>query len=246
MFEIETEGFSGPLDLLCELIESGSLDFAQIRLSEIVFLYTTYLRKKEELPLNEILHFLSLTSQLLHGKAFSLFPSPKSEDLWGEDEEEFPVERVVGLYKPYRQAVACLQELLAERQRCFPRISHDGALFFDAGDLYMLGMIWWDLLEECRKRKKDFSEEFPGDESEDFWEGVPAAIPEEGQVESRMEELRRLLEQERSLSFQDLLGDRKSKAFVVLTLLALLEMCRKEEVSIIQKEVFGNIHVWSA
>jgi chromatin segregation and condensation protein Rec8/ScpA/Scc1 (kleisin family) len=33
---------------------------------------------------------------------------------------------------------------------------------------------------------------------------------------------------------------------VVLTLLALLEMCRKEEIVIIQEEVFGNIHVSSA
>ncbi len=71
------------------------------------------------------------------------------------------------------------------------------------------------------------------------------AIPEEGQVESRMEELRLLLGENRSLSFTDLLDGRYSKGFVVLTLLALLEMCRKEEISILQEEAFGNIHVSS-
>ena len=71
------------------------------------------------------------------------------------------------------------------------------------------------------------------------------AIPEEGQVESRMGELRLLLGENRSLSFTDLLDGRYSKGFVVLTLLALLEMCRREEIFMLQEGAFGNIHVSS-
>ncbi len=244
MFEIETKGFSGPLDLLCELVESGNLQFAQIRLSEIVLLYTAYLRKKEEFHLREILHFLSLTSRLLHDKAVSLLPSQSVEEPW-EEGEDIPVERLVEAYRPYRKAASLLEKQLEERQRCFPRSSSEGALFFDAGDLYLLGMLWWDLFEQYNQRKSQIPEDLFED-FEDSWEGVPAAIPEEGQVESRMEELRQILEKGGSLSFVELLKEHKSKGFVVLTLLALLEMCRKEEICMAQKEIFGTIHVSSA
>ncbi len=245
MFEIETKGFSGPLDLLCELVESGNLEFSQIRLSEIVLLYTAYLRKKEEFHLREILHFLSLTSRLLHDKAVSLLPSQALEEQQWEDEEDLPVEKLVETYKPYRKAAFLLEKHLEERQRCFSRASSEGALFFDAGDLYLLGMLWWDLFEQHRQRSSQICEDIAED-LEDPWQGVPVAIPEEGQVESRMEELRQILEKEGTLSFRDLLREQKNRGFVVLTLLALLEMCRKEEIYIVQEEIFGNIHVSSA
>ncbi len=246
MFEIETHGFSGPLDLLCELVESGNLEFSKVRLSEIVFLYTAYLRQKEEFQLREILHFLSLASKLLHEKALSLLPSrTTAEESWEDEEEDLPVESLVAAYKPYRKAASVLEKLLLERQLCFPRTSHEGALFFVFGDLYLLGMLWWDLLAQHQSKAENPAQDFPED-TDDSWEGIPAAIPEEGQVESRMAELRRLLDRNGPLSFRDLLEKERSRSFVVLTLLALLEMCRKEEIVIIQEEVFGNIHVSSA
>ena len=54
MFEIEIDGFSGPLDLLCHLIEQSEIEAAHISVSEVISIYTSYLAKNASKIASEI------------------------------------------------------------------------------------------------------------------------------------------------------------------------------------------------
>ena len=51
MFQIEIEGFSGPLDLLCHMIDQGRIEAAQISVAEVISIYGAYLAQTGGLPI---------------------------------------------------------------------------------------------------------------------------------------------------------------------------------------------------
>lgn len=74
VFEVEIEGFSGPLELLCSLLESGELDASLINAREIVSAYWQFLHKSGRTSLDAIAEFLILAAHLLLSKAKALIP----------------------------------------------------------------------------------------------------------------------------------------------------------------------------
>ena len=81
-------------------------------------------------------------------------------------------------------------------------------------------------------------------EENNVWDEIPDAVPEERQVEARMEELMSELKGKR-ITLKELLQERNKKNLIV-TLLALLEMSRLGMVQLIQHETLGDVEIASA
>lgn len=73
--DVELEGFSGPLDLLCHLVESGEMSASEISVSELIRVYSDFLIRNERATINEMAAFFSLTARLLLGKLKAILPS---------------------------------------------------------------------------------------------------------------------------------------------------------------------------
>ena len=242
-FEVQLGAFSGPLDLLCHLVEGREMDPAQLNLTELVSQYVSFLVNSKRTTLNEMAEFFSFASRLLLRKVHSLFPRQRDaveeEELHDEepfaDEEE--LRRMLEAFRPYRKASVHLAVLQRERERSYVRIADEESTpFYDLGDLYGLASLWWQLLDRYNEKRclGDFNEE-------SLWEDIPDAIPEERQVEERMEELLRSI-RKKELSLRDLLEE-KNKKILIVTLLALLEMSRLGMVRIKQSETLGDVFV---
>ncbi|HPE91473.1 MAG TPA: hypothetical protein PK146_04185, partial [Synergistales bacterium] len=78
---------------------------------------------------------------------------------------------------------------------------------------------------------------------EEEWDGIPAATPEEEQVEGRMSEIEMLLSSRGALLLSEVLGTPCSRHLLVVTLLALLEMARLGRVRLHQEELFGDVRI---
>ena len=242
-FEVQLGAFSGPLDLLCHLVESREMDPAQLNLTELVSQYVRFLVNSKRTSLNEMAEFFSIASRLLLTKVHSLFPAQRDadededipdEDMYTDEEE---LRRMIEIFRPYRNAAAYLASLQRERERSFIRIADEESTpFYDLGDLYGLASLWWQLLDRYNEKRNlgDYCEE-------SIWDDIPDAIPEERQVEQRMEELLRSI-RKKELSLRDLLEERNKKILIV-TLLALLEMSRLGMVRITQSETLGDVLV---
>jgi len=118
------------------------------------------------------------------------------------------------------------------------RRPEEGDKIFDLGDVYALACLWWLLIRQKRRRQEEFDEE-------DIWddEGVPAMVPEESQVESCMDRLRSLMAPHVPVELEDLIEERRSRSALVLVLLALLELSRRNEVKLVQSDCFGSLRV---
>ena len=64
MFNIKTEQFSGPLDLLLRLIEERNLQITDISLSSVTNEYLEYIKQAES-STNELADFLVIASTLI-------------------------------------------------------------------------------------------------------------------------------------------------------------------------------------
>ncbi|MEK7514667.1 MAG: segregation/condensation protein A, partial [Patescibacteria group bacterium] len=87
-FQIKTEVFEGPLDLLLSLIEKQKLHINDISLSKVTEDYIGYINAQKEFPLGQSADFILVASTLLLIKSKSLLPSLKlSADEAGDIED---------------------------------------------------------------------------------------------------------------------------------------------------------------
>ncbi|MDL2298953.1 segregation/condensation protein A [Synergistaceae bacterium OttesenSCG-928-D05] len=245
-FEVQLAAFSGPLDLLCHLVDSREMDPVKLNLTELISQYVRFLLASERTTLNEMAEFFSFASRLLYRKVHSLFPSQPGEEAPEEpiyEEEELTEEdlrRMLEAFRPYRSAAVHLATLQLQRERCFVRILDDESTpYYDLGDLYSLASRWWGLLDDYGRRTRMRDED-----AHDLWDDIPDAVPEERQVEQRMEELALELKGKK-MPLRKLLQERNRKVLIV-TLLALLEMSRLGMVHIEQAETLGEVFIGAA
>lgn len=251
-FEVAIEGFSGPLDLLCHLVESRQMQASRIKVAHLVRIYGAYLARTRSASVETIAEFFFMVAGLLLEKTRSLLPdlseetSPDDEDS-GLDEEALL--ETLARYRPYREAARWLWDRREAELRRFRRIVEDsdvpaaGELEYDIGDLYILSRIWWGLFERyTRSHRQERSRLWEEADAVD-WDGVPEALPEESQIQSRIEELEERLTQESVLSLRLLCGAAGSVKLLVVTLLALLEMCRMGKISIEQENLFSDVKI---
>ena len=105
-YQVRTEGFEGPLDLLLHLIKKNELDLYNIPIAEITRQYLEYLDVMRELNLDVAGEFLVMASTLVHIKSKMLLPVPateESEEEGGEDPRAELVRRLLE-YQKYREA----------------------------------------------------------------------------------------------------------------------------------------------
>jgi segregation and condensation protein A len=246
--EISIEGFSGPLDLLCHMVESRQMQASKIKVTQLVRIYGAYLAKTKKASMDTLAEFFFMAAELLLQKALALLPSAPEEQIEEDtdlpiDEEEF-LERLAR-YRPYRAATAWLEERKTYQDRCYRRIAveevYQGEPIYDIGDLYFLSRIWWGLID----RKSVSFNDTGSDEDflEEGWDGMPEALPEESQIQGRIAELEEKLFENPMLSFNALWALSPSIKVLVVTLLAVLEMCRMGKITIEQETLFSDVKI---
>lgn len=244
-FEVQLGDFSGPLDLLCHLVDIREMDPVKLNLTELISQYVRFLMESKRTTLNEMAEFFSFASRLLLRKVHSLFPSQQAdvEDVLPEEDDGYTEEELLRMlenFRPYRAAAAYLAERQRVRERCFSRaLDEDAAPFYDLGDLYSLASRWYELLDDY-SRRASVSDWDDGT----IWDEIPDAVPEERQVEERMDELLGIVRKGKRLGLRELLSERGRKALIV-TLLAMLEMSRLGMVRIEQGDTLGDVFVVS-
>ena len=247
IFEITLKDFSGPLDLLCHLVESREIEASSVSLSEILSQYVTYLLTARKAGLTELAEFFSLASRILIRKIRSLLPRDPSEseadfEEIAEDAPDYELSEeelamMLERFKPYRTAAMRFDELKRKREKSFTRVSEEGGgpPWFDIGDLFSLSTLWWNLIEGYSRTKSQSA-------MDNFMDEIPDAVPHEVQVDNRMEEVRALMAESQKTTLSALLRHFGARALVV-TLLALLELSRLGKIDISQSEEWGDVWI---
>jgi segregation and condensation protein A len=226
--------FEGPLDLLLYLIRRDKIDIHDIPIAPITRQYMEYLELMQELNLDVAGEFMVMAATLIHIKSKLLVPiSPTEAE--GEEEQEDPrdvlVRRLLELQR-YKEAAGVLHQQAQIRAATWTRPDSVLPRFDDAGE-EMIEAGLFDLIaafkELLDRRKVLLAHEVEaGGKS----------------IEQRIEELLVLIREGESLEFLELFRAQETKADMIVTFLALLELIRLKRVKVYQRGIFGQIRVF--
>ncbi|SOC38132.1 segregation/condensation protein A [Ureibacillus acetophenoni] len=129
-YEVKLDAFSGPLDLLLHLIHRLEIDIYDIPMAELTAQYIDHIHAMKVLELNEASEYLVMAATLLAIKSRMLLPihEGEMEEAEFEVEMEDPREELVNKlieYKKYKEAAIELKELESDRSLVFTRPPSD-------------------------------------------------------------------------------------------------------------------------
>ena len=232
-FPVKLENFEGPLDLLLHLIKKNEVNIYDIPIALITAQYIDYIDLMQDLNLDVAGEFLVMAATLIHIKSRMLLPRP---DPTQEDPEEDPREALMRRLLEHQKFKAAA-ELLHEREtlRSAQWTRPDGPIAEIAGeppepeievDLFSLISAFRAVVERAKARPKVYlpSEQIP--------------------IEDRIEQLMGRLSETDACGFEDLFEDIQTRAGLVVTFLAILEMIRLKLIRVFQSGVLGPIRIY--
>jgi segregation and condensation protein A len=234
VYTIRTESFEGPLDLLLHLIKKNEIDIYNIPIAAITRQYLDYLEVMKELNLDVAGEFLVMASTLIQIKSRMLLPHPPVEEAGEEDEEDPRAELVRRLleYQKYKEGAVALGQREVLGRDIFCRK-------FTAPELAELQPEPEQLEVELFELIEAFQRVLAHLPAETFHE-VGAEGPS---VADRINELLLLLQGREEAGFEELFIGSRTREQVIVTFLALLELCRLKMVKLIQAQSCGTIMI---
>jgi segregation and condensation protein A len=232
-YPVRLVNFEGPLDLLLHLIKRNEVSIYDIPITKITAQYIEYIDLMQEMNLDVAGEFLVMAATLIHIKSRELLPRP---DPAQADPEEDPREALMRRLLEHQKFKAAA-ELLHEREtlRSAQWTRPDGPIAEIAGeapepevevDLFSLISAFKNVVERSKLRPQLY---------------LPA---EQIPIEERIEQLMSRLSETEACGFEDLFSDIQTRAGLVVTFLALLEMIRLKLIRVFQSGVVGPIRVY--
>jgi segregation and condensation protein A len=230
-YEVSLPAFEGPLDLLLHLIQKHELDIMNIPIAFVTEKYLDYVVMMQELNIDIASEYLVMAATLAYIKSRTLLPTPPDEAQQAEEEEDPRMELVRRLleYQKYKLAAEQLGGRAVLGRDVFSRGSKE-TVEEGPAPLAPLGLFkLLDAFEEVLKRVKQTKEH-----EIDF---------ERISITERISQLSDILRSRPAVTFDDLFEGARTRADVIVTFLALLEMTRLRLTRIFQESTYSPINI---
>ena len=224
--------FEGPLDLLLHLIKTNKMDIYDISITKITEEYLDFINKMEEMNLTVASSYLVMASELIEIKSKMLLPNNNSEE--EEDPREDLVNRLVE-YQKYKDMIDSFKTLEESRKEFYTK---DPINFYSLSDKHIEndGSV---SVEDLAMALSKFLER------KELEKPIETKITmREISVEERSRDIKNILKKKKKVSFFDLFEVR-TREYVVVTFLTVLEMAKNKEIIITQENNFNEIYVSS-
>ncbi|HEU4677366.1 MAG TPA: ScpA family protein [Candidatus Paceibacterota bacterium] len=226
-FSVRSEVYSGPLDLLIDLIEKRKLLVNDISLASVTDDYMAYVAQFERNPLREMADFIVLASTLLLLKSKSLLPVLELTD--AEEETIESLEERLRYYQIFRNAA----KSLAGR---FGRTVAFGRPFVpDRRPLFVTDS--YTTVDALRSAMSDVVRNLPVKR-----EKPKVQVKTVVSLETMIERLRDRIEKQFKLRFRDFAGSGQ-RTTVIVGFLAVLEMVKQGVLIVRQAARFDDIEL---
>lgn len=231
-YKVKLEVFEGPLDLLLYLIKKEEVDIYDIPIAKITDQYLEYMEFMQLLDLTIAGEFLVMAATLMHIKSKLLLP-PDETEVEAEEEQDPRAELVKRLleYKKFKEAAAELAQKESTQKHFFARVGSGiniDELPAPKDDVFEASLF--DLITAFTKVLRDIPKEV-----------FHKVVKDEFTVSEKIHDILHMLVEKKELMFTELFKAAKNKTEIITTFLAILELIKIREVSIIQHAPFGEI-----
>ncbi|MFA6918777.1 MAG: ScpA family protein [Patescibacteria group bacterium] len=228
MYKIELEQFSGPLDLLLQLIEGQKLDISSVALADVTDQYLAYLDAHPNIPAQDLADFLVIATKLLVIKSRTLLPQVEED----EDDMAGDLELQLKMYKEYLDASKKIEKIISEKHFCFTRerVAYNFEPSFSPPENVSVDNLR-DVYLEIIKRV-------------DYVVNLPQRVMERVVSLSEMvTHIRQKLTEFQKTDFRSMITHATCKADVVVCFMALLELIKSGEAIVDQGSIFDEITI---
>jgi len=245
-YRVRTQAYSGPFDLLLQLVSRQKVAIGSISISDVTEQYLAEVSRMGDLDLDVASDFVLVASTLLEMKAAALVPDASvrvvdagledDEDLEGlspDEAREVLIARLIA-YKQFRNAGTALAARADAESRMLPRTVGADPEFLNLMPDYLEGITLRSLAVICADI--DSRRETLLLEAEHI---APRRLP----VALTVASVDRLARTRGRITFSELLDGHSDPELVVANFLAILELFKRGMVTVSQAETFGEIEI---
>lgn len=229
---IHIDNFDGPLDLLWNLIKKARIEITDVSISSITEQYIAYLKLMDRMNVQVASDFIVMASELLYYKSRALLPG-------GEMEDEYfvpplPPELVQRLleFKKFQDASRNFRKMFELQADSYARVNPVDTA---SAEPELIEVSLFDLLSAFAE-VMDSAREIEQKE----------IVFDEILVSDRIALITELLKEKEQVLFVEIFSERPTRAEIVATFLAMLEMAKTRRLRIMQHRVFGDIRLFRA
>lgn len=246
-YRVSTQAYSGPFDLLLQLVTRQKVDIGSISIADVASQYLAEVERLEALDLDVASDFLLVAATLLDIKAASLVPADgvgvrRDDDEEEEDEladldgdalREVLIARLIA-YKQFKGAAAALGARMEAESRMHPRVAGPDPEFLNLMPDYLAGITLRGLAVICA--------DLDG-RRETFLLEAEHVAPHRVPLELTVASVDRVTIAKPRTTFRELLDGDATTEQIVATFLAILELAKRGSLTLAQDENFGTIRI---
>lgn len=231
-YSVHLDTFDGPMDLLLHLIKKNELDICDISIAVITRQYLEFIRLMKDLNLEIAGEFLVMAATLLQIKSRQLLPVDEQEE--PEPEESDPRAELVRRlleYQQYKEAGMVIGARALLGREVFSRTAVEPVMAAAQSFEGPLEVNLFELVDAFRV----LLQRIPAESFHNVAPGDSLSIAD------CINEVLSLLQEQQTVQFDDLVRQEFTRERVIVTFLALLELCRLKLIRIFQANDNGSI-----
>jgi len=225
--QVKVQQFSGPLDLLLQLIEEQKMDITQISIAAVTEQFLQHIKRLETIEPTTLADYLSIAAKLLVIKSKSILPTLELDP--EEQEAARDLETQLLLYKQFKEAAKYLKKLDNRRKQSFTReVGFEEKINFypdpevSTDTLYQAVLKVLSGLEEINNLPK-------------------GTVKEAISIQEKINSLQSMISEQIETRLGDIIKTAKDKTEVIVTFLALLELIKQKILTVEQEQIFSEI-----
>lgn len=248
-YRVSTQVYSGPFDLLLQLVTRQKVAIGAISISEVAEQYLAEVERIEALDLDVASDFLLVAATLLDIKATSLVPQEAPSKSVDDDEDDEDLEELSALdgdalrevliqrliaYKQFKGAATALGARMQAESRMHPRVAGPDPEFLGLMPDYLAGITLRGLAVICA--------DLDGKRQTFLLEAEHVA-PHRVPLDLTVASVDRFTMAHQTCTFRELLDGDATTEQLVVTFLAMLELAKRGSLTLSQDEIFGTIQI---
>lgn len=229
-YKFKLNQFEGPLDLLLHLIKITKIDICDIFLSDITEQYLQIMKDIDTVDVEKASEFIDMSATLLEIKSKHLLPKPEEEV-----DEEDPEQRLIRqieeykLFKEQSEKLGAIEDIskfykapdnsVGEFKYELPDKLSVDSLIRAFSDLMQKMVVKAEVIQEKKIVKDRFT------------------------VAQKISQIKDMLLVKKEFKFKDMFEDSYSKSEIINTFLALLELLKRQYITVTQNGLFDEIDI---
>jgi segregation and condensation protein A len=229
-YEVATDVYEGPLDLLLDLIQKYELDITKLALAQVTDQYLAFIRNTQNIQPENLSEFLIIAAKLIQIKSEALLPQSPLREVDEEDLGE-NLANQLRIYRMYKDSAAWLQKRIEMKYRNYLHISktYPKTINVDMGDINLQDLV---NAYVSLYATEDVAENL----------GTVISIPKVT-IRKRIYAILAKLSEAKRIRFSEVIHSDPSKINVIVAFLAILELMKQNLISTYQDKIFEDIMI---